>query len=258
MIKLDNVHKNLFEVLGLGEREHLAIVGAGGKTTLLLALAEKLRDKKVVISTTTKIHLDEARKVGKTVITIQEPDWKYTLKDCLNRENQSVLVKQIMESGKVDGIFPSIADEIFRDQEIAYLLLEADGAAGRLVKAPSEKEPVIPSSVTKVVAMMGLDVINQPFIQEKVFRVKEFQMITGINTGERLVPDKLFPLFIDPKGLFKGTPPSAQKIVFLNRLDLLSDKSQAFALSNLIANKKKGAIDRVIIGSLKDNEYHLQ
>jgi len=255
---LGYVKQNLVEALGMGEREHLAIVGAGGKTTLLLSLAENLRDNRVVISTTTKIHYDEARKALKPIITLQEPDWKHTLKDCLNRENQAVLVKQIMVSGKVNGISPSLADEIFQDQEITYLLLEADGAAGRPVKAPSEKEPVIPASVTKVVAMMGLDAINQPFNQEKVFRGKEFQMITGINTGEKIVPEKLFHLFIDPKGLFKGTPPSANKIVFLNRLDLLSDNSQAFTLSDIIKESKTGNITRVIVGAIKNNEYYFR
>ena len=248
---MNGVAENLIEALGLGEREHLAIVGAGGKTSLLLTLAETLRDKKVVISTTTKIHFDEARQALKPVITLQQPDWEYSLKDCLKRENQAVLVKRIMESGKVNGVLPSLADEIFLDQEINHLLLEADGAAGRSVKAPSEKEPLIPSSVTKVVAMMGLNAINQPFNQEKVFREKEFQMITGIKPGEKLVPEKLSRLFIDPKGLFKGTPPSAKKIVFLNRLDLLADKKEAFALADLIANKKMTSIYRIIIGSLK-------
>lgn len=248
----------LIEVLGLDKREHLAIVGAGGKTTLLLALADDLRDSKVVISTTTKIHYDEARQALKPIISLRQPDWKETLKKCLGRENQAVLVKQIMESGKVSGISPSLADEIFRDQKIDYLLLEADGAAGRPVKAPAEKEPVIPSSVTTVVAMMGLDVINQPFNQERVFRPKEFQLITGLNIGEKLIPTKIFRLFTAPKGLFKGAPPSAKKVVFFNRLDLLSDKNQALALTDLIADKKRRSIDRIIIGSLKNNEYYLQ
>jgi probable selenium-dependent hydroxylase accessory protein YqeC len=255
---LDIVHKNLLEVLGLVEREHLAIVGAGGKTTLLLSLAKNIRENKVVISTTTKIHYDEARQALRPIINLQQPDWKEILKKRLDLENQAVLVKQIIKSGKVSGISPSLADEIFRDQKVGYLLLEADGAAGRPIKAPSENEPVIPSSVTKVVAMMGLDVINQPFNQEKVFREKEFQRITGISRGEKLIPKKIFQLFIDPRGLFKGTPPSAKKIVFLNRLDLLSNKRQAFALAELIANKKRRSIDRIIIGSLKNNEYYLQ
>jgi probable selenium-dependent hydroxylase accessory protein YqeC len=255
---LNGVSENLIEALGLGEREHLAIVGAGGKTTLLLTLAKNLRDHMVVISTTTKIRYDEARQALKSIITLQQSDWKEKLKDCLKRENQAILVKQKMESGKVGGISPSLADEIFLDREVTYLLLEADGAAGRPVKAPSENEPVIPSSVTKVVGMMGLDAINQPFNQENIFREKEFQVITGIKTGEKLVPEKLLPLFTDPNGLFRGTPPSAKKIVFLNRLDLLADKNQAFALADMIAERKANNINRVVLGSIKNKEYYLR
>lgn len=248
--------KNLVEVLCLREREHLAIVGAGGKTSLLLALSQKLRDKKVVISTTTKIHRDEAHTLRKPVISLQEPGWEKRLRDCLSRKNQAVLIEEVLASGKLKGISPLLADELFLDQGIDYLLLEADGAAGRAIKAPSANEPVIPASVTMVVAMIGLDAIDQPFNQEKVFREKEFRDITGIKSGEKLVLEKVIQLIIDPRGLFKEAPP-VSKIVFLNRLDLLVDKSQAFGLADLIADRKTGSITRVVVGSIKDDEYYI-
>lgn len=255
---MKGVAENLIEVLGLGEREHLAIVGAGGKTTLLLALSQNLRDNKVIISTTTKIHHDEARLVRKPIVTLQDPDWKETLKNCIDRENQVVLVNQLMKSGKMSGISPSLADKIFRHQKVDYLLLEADGAAGRPLKAPAEKEPVIPPSVTKVVAILGLDVINQPFSRETVFREREFHHITGIKPGEKLLITKLVHLFIHPNGLFKGTPPSAKRIALLNRLDLLANKNQAFDLADMIAKRKANTINRVVLGSIKNKEYYLR
>ena len=77
---MKKVIKDVIEALGLREKEHLAIVGAGGKTTLLLALAQDLRDNKIIISTTTKIHYDEAKQALKPIITLGQPDWKATLK----------------------------------------------------------------------------------------------------------------------------------------------------------------------------------
>ena len=73
---MKKVIKDVIEALGLREKEHLAIVGAGGKTTLLLALAQDLRDNKIIISTTTKIHYDEAKQALKPIITLGQPDWK--------------------------------------------------------------------------------------------------------------------------------------------------------------------------------------
>jgi len=253
-MKADNGH-DILEALGLGEKEHLALVGAGGKTSLLFALAGRLLNKKVIISATTKIHYDEASSFKKPICTLQEPDWKKRLESCLKWENQAVLISEMMDTGKVKGISSSLADELFCEKGIDYLVLEADGAAGRPVKAPAAKEPVIPFSVTKVVAVMGLDVINQPFHRENVFRQKEFRKITGIKPGEKIVPERLLSLFIDPRGLFKNTPPFSQKIVFLNRMDLLADKRQAFVLADLIAREGVHT-DRIVVGSIKHGEYH--
>lgn len=252
------VFKNVSEALGLEKREHLAVVGAGGKTSLLLALVAGLRDKKVVISTTTRMLHAEARSIGKPIISLQEPGWKNRLREGLNRENQVVLIGEVMASDKVKGISPSLADAIYREQRTGSLLLEADGAAGRSIKAPAEKEPVIPSSVTTVVAILGLDAVGQPFNRERVFREKEFRDITGIEPGEKLVPERLWPLFINPQGLFKGTPSSAKKTAFLNRLDLLADQGRAFVLADLIMDKNAGLIDRVVIGSVKEGVYYIK
>ena len=48
---------SLIEALALGSRELISLVGAGGKTTLMFALAEELRilNRRVVTTTTTKI-----------------------------------------------------------------------------------------------------------------------------------------------------------------------------------------------------------
>jgi probable selenium-dependent hydroxylase accessory protein YqeC len=99
--------------------------------------------------------------------------------------------------------------------------------------------------------------MNRCADQTTVFRAKEFQEITGIKPGEKIVPESVFTLFIHPKGLFRGTPPSAQKRVFLNRLDLLSDRGLAFRLAGLIAGAEPH-IDRIVIGSTKTNAYHVE
>ncbi|MBW1860878.1 MAG: putative selenium-dependent hydroxylase accessory protein YqeC [Deltaproteobacteria bacterium] len=248
----------LTTALALEPREHLALVGGGGKTSLMFALAEELRltRKRVVTSTTTKIRHREALSSLCVIVLQTDSSWRDKLREGLQIHGHVFLARSLLDSGKVQGISSSISDELFRDQRIDYLLLEADGAAGHPVKAHAEHEPVIPASATKVVAMLGLEAVSKPLEPGTVFRIDLFRKLTGLNQGQRLTPAILSRLFLDPEGIFRGTPVSAKKIAFLNKLDLLAEESQARDLADLIFESNLNQIDRVVIGSILKGKYY--
>ena len=169
----------------LGPREHIALVGGGGKTTLMFALAEELRrnGKRVITSTTTKVWHREALQYEKVLLVGDDADWKNKTREGLSREGTVFVGRSILDSGKVEGISPSLADEVFHDSEVHYLVVEADGSAGHPLKAPAEHEPVIPSSVTMVVAMMGLEAMGARLDEATAFRVEQVKNVTGLDTG---------------------------------------------------------------------------
>jgi probable selenium-dependent hydroxylase accessory protein YqeC len=248
---------DLVSALGIGPRELVALVGGGGKTTLLFALAEELLKgkKRVVTSTTTKVSHHEARRSPCVVFTGSLPSWKAELREGLQSHRHVFLARAPLDSGKVDGISPSLADEIYQDGEIDYFITEADGSSGRPVKAPADHEPVIPSSSTKVVAMLGLEAIGKPMGPGVVFREDLFSKLTGLDLGERLTSTVLAGLFLSPEGLFKGTPSSAKRMVFLNKRDILAEKREAEELAGLILRHELNRVERVVIGSLLDRDY---
>ncbi|MEJ2725514.1 MAG: selenium cofactor biosynthesis protein YqeC [Deltaproteobacteria bacterium] len=248
---------SLAEALGLGRREHVALVGAGGKTTLLFALAEELQrsGKRVLASTTTKLWHQEALSAASLLLVEEEVSWEVKLDTLLEQRESVFLAQSLLDSGKVQGIAPSLADDLYRKGIMDYLLLEADGAAGHAVKAPSEREPVIPGSATKVVAMLGLEALGKRMEPEVVFRMEEFQKLTGLAPGEMLTTSALSGLFSDPGGLFKGTPNSAGRVAFLNKLDLIRDDKEAERLAFTIMERSRGEIDRVVRGSLKQTTF---
>jgi len=248
---------NLFSALDIGSRELVALVGGGGKTSLLFALAEELHQgkKRVVISTTTKVGHREAQRSPCIVFTGSGPSWKDKLSEGLENHGHVFLARGLLDSGKVDGIVPSIANEMYQEGGIDYIILEADGSSGRPVKAPADHEPVIPSSSTKVVAMLGLEAIGAQMGPEVVFREDLFSKLTGLESGEQLTPTVLARLFLKPEGLFKGTPPSAKRMVFLNKQDLLSENSEAEELAGLILESEVSIVERIVIGSLLEKDY---
>ena len=124
------------------------------------------------------------------------------------------------------------------------------------MKGPADHEPVIPTSATVVVAMIGLEAMDKPLEKKIVFRPEQFTKITGLGLGERLTPDALAKIFQSPGGLFKGAPVSAKRVAFLNKLDLLTDDQEGRALADLLVKGPRPAVDSVVIGSILKSIYY--
>ncbi len=252
-------YKELTTALGTRQRDHIAIVGGGGKTTLMFTLAGEIQraGHKVITTTTTKIQRKEAALAPCEVSAFSNPAWHQNVVDGLQRHGHVFVAQRALDSGKVEGISPELADDLYQDPIADYLVLEADGAAGRPVKAPAEYEPVVPSSATLVIAMIGLEAIGKTLEEEFVFRLDLFEEVTGLHRGERLSRDSLVAIFESPNGLFKGTPLSARRIAFLNKLDLIDDHQGARELADRILRSRGASVDRVVIGSITKSEYLL-
>lgn len=249
--------KRLIDALALGPREHIALVGAGGKTTLMLTLADELRrkGKRVIASTTTKVWHKEALRCETVLIVGGDEEWGNINKEELSREGCVFVGKNILDTGKVEGIPPSLADEIYDDSQADYLIIEADGAAGHPLKAPAEHEPVIPRSVTMAVAMMGLEAVNARLDEKTAFRIEQVRTVTGLDTGDVLTPSALAKVFLHPDGVFKGAPEGSRKVVFLNKGDLIKEETTAGELADILLSDRLMNIERVITGSLKKGVY---
>ena len=130
-----------------------AIVGGGGKTTLMLRLARELRDSgaRVIVTTSTHIFPPEGIPVF-TQVSLEEA------KAALERESLVCLGTPV-EKGKLSAPKFAIA-ELAKIAD--YVLVEADGAKGLPLKAPAEHEPVIPAEAKLVVAVAGLDGLGNP------------------------------------------------------------------------------------------------
>lgn len=248
---------SLRAVLSLSPREHIALVGAGGKTSLMFALAQELgkKGKRVITSTTTKVYHEQALEAPRAVYIADSRSWMDQLREGLAQGGHVFVGRCVLESGKVDGIHPSVCDELFLGREADYVLVEGDGASGLPVKAPAEHEPLIPASATKVVAVLGLEGVGRPLSAESVFRPEAFKKLTGLQSGEPMTPTVLSKLFLHSEGLFRRTPPSAVRIAFLNKLDLIDRDGEAITLAQEILGDPHREIRRVVLGSIRVGRY---
>ncbi len=243
----------LTEALGIKTREVISLVGAGGKTTLMFRLARELSlsGKKVVTTTTTKILEPAPEETGSLLIDPDEEKIKDFVWRQLDQCRHITVATERLESGKLKGIPPNLVNELWRLHEIDAIIIEADGAAGRPVKAPRENEPVIPSSTTLIVAVLGVDGTEKELNDQNVFQPERVSEITGIPVGERLTDEAMAILMTHPEGIFKGVPPSSRVVAFLNKVDVPGGAAKAKNIAQKILDKKPQKIERIVLGQLK-------
>ncbi len=253
---MERLKEDLIAALGLGPKEHLAVVGGGGKTTLCFALATALREAgaRVVSTTTTKVWREEAHAFPRLVLCPPDSLGLEAVKKGLDEAGSIFVGREFLENGKIEGIPSTMADDLFGKPWVEHVIIEADGAAGRPVKAPAAREPVIPKSVTGVIAVMGLGALDKPLGPDIVFRPALFKELTGLEEGDILGPKELARAFGGQAGLFKNTPVSARRMVVLNQLDVLSDDGAARDLAQRLMAMHP-SIDRVVMASILKKEF---
>ena len=128
----------------------IAIVGSGGKTTLLKKLAEdhRSRGKRVFATTTTHMFLEEG------MILSDDPSVILPALD----ENGCALAG-IPEGEKIRALSKETFEAVCPHADV--VLVEADGSKGLPLKFPNETEPVIPEHTDEILVVCGLNAIGQ-------------------------------------------------------------------------------------------------
>ncbi|MFH1090818.1 MAG: selenium cofactor biosynthesis protein YqeC, partial [Pseudomonadota bacterium] len=230
-----------------------ALVGAGGKTTLMFALASALATKgcQVITTTTTKIFHPRADQSPAVILGTELRLFTAALRTGLETHHHVTAAGQLLENNKIAGPPPEVIDDLFYSRVADFILVEADGAKGRPLKAPESYEPVIPKSAAVVIPVVGLAALGRPLDEESVFRPEIFSRLSGLPAGELITAGSIARVVFHPEGLCRGAPRRARLIPFLNQSDLVP-ASVARALAETIAEAGAGRASRVVWGSLKD------
>ena len=126
---------------------------------------------------------------------------------------------------KSSGPEPYLLDKWWKDGLAEFFIIEADGAKGRPIKAPSQHEPVVASETTDLVAVIGIDSLGLPLTEKNVFRSTLFSQLTGLKWDNLITKKEVLALINHPAGLYKDSPNSARRLLFLNKVNN-SEKSR--------------------------------
>ncbi|MCF8047565.1 MAG: putative selenium-dependent hydroxylase accessory protein YqeC [Desulfarculaceae bacterium] len=241
------------QALELERGDLVSLVGAGGKTSLLEALAsEQAADGKAVLATTTTHVFRPSGKVllephdewlPERVGRLLSPGW------CLTVASEST---QVEGRAKLKGLTISSVDWLWEVEAAPFILVEADGARRLPIKAPRTHEPVMPMATTVLVGVLGLSGLGMPVNEEHVLGAAEFCAITGAKAGETVTPAHLAALVIHPKGLFRKAPSRTRKVLVLNQVELPGAAQGARQVAELISEQNSSL--RVLLTSLHRGE----
>lgn len=206
-----------------------AIIGGGGKTTLLRVLANALSARgSVIVATSTKM---------------MTPEWCPSLIDPSFGEVQEALsgspvvcVGSIQEeTGKMTQSSLAFSDLVSLAD---YVLVEADGAKMLPLKAHAEYEPVIPDCASLVVCVAGIDGVGLP-VSETCHRPEHYAKLAGISQECQVTPEAVAAVL---------NAEALHDVLFINKVEAPAQWRMVERIAFLCNTP-------VIAGSLKNGEF---
>ena len=215
------------QLLGAG-RGLTALIGGGGKTTLMYRLAEELSaNGTVILCASTKI----IEPTDVAVVTDGSPE----IIAASLRARRVICAGTRVADGKLTA--PKISfDELKTLAD--YVIVEADGAHMLPIKAHAPYEPVIPACADLTVLVIGADAFGQP-ISRICHRPELFAQISGADLDSPVTPE-LAARVIDREGY--------GDVLYINKVETPAAMKNSELLAELVGMP-------VTAGSLFTEEY---
>ena len=217
----------------------IAVVGSGGKTSLIWRLTEELvqAGKKVAVTTTTHMAMEKERPFALDGEGAEALIFKHGY----------VLVASIDIQKKKLSSLPY--EKLKKLSELCdVLLIEADGARKKPFKIPMEWEPVIPDFTDLVIAVCGLDSLGKS-IKEAAYCPRETALFLGKKETDIICPQDMIKAVSSRDGLLKGVGEREYR-VYLNKMDTVKERETL----NKIRRELSDMGVQVFCGSLREKK----
>jgi len=241
----------LCSALQLKNKEMVCFIGAGGKTSLMsrLALEGAAEGRRVLVTTSTKMFRSQLEACG--CLTVEQDETTLLLKLRALLPDNLILAAGAARTAedKVIGFSAKTLNRIYRTGMFDCILVEADGARGKSLKAPAAHEPVLPSQANHVLHVTGVDVVGCPLTEEYVFRQDLVAEAAGQEIGTTVSGQTIARVGERYALLAAGMCPGAKFVSVLNKADNEELARQARRIAPLLLKTGKVII---VSGLLSD------
>jgi probable selenium-dependent hydroxylase accessory protein YqeC len=202
----------------------------------------ELRRRGLSVVTTCTTHMQLPTSGGTAaplVVVEEEANWLATVKARLGQYGSVTVIENRTRADKLRGLDPVMIDPL---RSLAdCVVIEADGARGRSLKAPADHEPVIADETTLSVVIVGLDVLGEPLHERFVHRVEVVKRLAKAPPASEVTNDVVVAAVV--AGYFPKLPRHGRRLVLLNKA---SDDRLKAASSVSAAQERPEVVFRAI------------
>src|SRR6266849_4027833 len=212
----------LCDLIDLPAHPLITIVGAGGKTTTMYFLASEMaqRGKRVITTTTTQIFYPEPGETDTLIVAADTPILLQKTRAAWRHHYRITVAGNVLRTDKLAGLQPEQPYELLMKSGADVVIVEADGARHRMIKAPAEHEPVIPLRTNVALLMISAEAFNQPLSAEIAHRPEQVARVTGISQGDILSPAVIARLITSEQGALKHIPKTSSVYLLITHASI--------------------------------------
>ncbi len=241
---METVGGNLASALRI-EPDITAIIGSGGKSTLLKTLGLELMRAggRVLLCTTTRMFPVAGVPWDGSSRRLDAAPWKpgalhvpgCTCEACAGLVRGSICQAGVLnpETGKLSAPAEPLNELA---QRFDYVLAEADGSKRLPLKAHAAWEPVIPSGTANVIWLVGASGLGKP-VAEVVHRSELFCERCGCEPADTATPERVAQVLNAELRMLNLN----NARIMLNQVDTLADPT--------MADRFEAALDRPIVAT---------
>lgn len=225
----------------------VCFVGAGGKKTTLYRLASSHPGR---VGITATVHIPFFPKtVTLATVIAPEDDILPSVLSKLAHDKKIAFAHPSDKRGRFAGLDPSLVSHIHAQAGFDLVLVKADGARSRWIKAPNEIEPRIPQEARIVIPVISARAIGEILTERIAHRLDRIESICGVAPGQPITPLQVARLLADEQGAMRGVG-NARVIPLINMVDDAQRKALAVQTARH-ALAFSDRFDRVVLASMQ-------
>lgn len=235
----------LAEILKLHKYHDVALVGAGGKTTLVNRLTESLRKRKKILISSTTTFIKPAETMFDFIDVAYSEDYDLSAyeKPGIYMIGRGKDIKDLVLGLKVSDIERISAHF---DQTI----IECDFSNGRPLKGFRDYEPEIPETTDVTIGIVDIQALGLQVNSKNIHHLDKYIELTGASIGSLVTIQDLVKIIENDNALFKNA--RGKKVLYINKVEKEVDQALATTLLESLNVQK---MDLILEGSLVENRY---
>lgn len=216
----------------------VAIVGSGGKATLMYHLASEavVRGYTVVTTSTTHLHPPTSNQTRGFYVTAETPDWLNIVSHELEKSRHLTVLGSRPRPDKLKGLSTDELKALCKICRPDMLLIKADGARTRLFKAPGDHEPVVPAGITRGLIVVSIKSVGLLLNARQVHRPERVAMLTGLGQNEPVTPEVIAGVVSHPDSYLRSFPESVPLSLYLSCVGDENSRSLANQIAGAVTN----------------------